>query len=174
MESDRRETVARLKDASLSKRRRVREAVPGRSEDRAPRRSSRGTGRNEESRRGSLRGASLIERDVPVHYGPRPSRRGSAREEKGKEREREEERERIGGIHPFPLIANHQLRARRPAPKTPRSILTNRCVARLRNFTAVRGPRRLPPPSRLSLGAPRDISRRPSTSLFGRRAEPCA
>jgi len=39
-------------------------------------------------------------------------------------------------IHPFVLIANHQLsEKRRPAPEILRSILTSRRVARVRNFT---------------------------------------
>lgn len=48
--------------------------------------------------------------------------------------------DRLAERHPFVLIVNHQLSEKRPAPKTPRSILTSRRVARVRNFTSVRGP----------------------------------
>lgn len=48
--------------------------------------------------------------------------------------------DRLAERHPFVLIANHQLSEKHPAPKTPRSILTSRRVARVRNFTSVRGP----------------------------------
>lgn len=43
-------------------------------------------------------------------------------------------------IHPFVLIANHQLSEKHPVPKTPRSILTSRCVVRVRNFAPTRNP----------------------------------
>lgn len=48
---------------------------------------------------------------------------------------RGEKREVRAEVHPFVLIANHQLSEKRPAPEILRSILTSRRVARVRNFT---------------------------------------
>jgi len=51
----------------------------------------------------------------------------------------ESERPEPVKIHSFVLITNHQLSEKRPASKTPRSILTS-CVARVWNFISARSP----------------------------------
>jgi len=65
--------------------------------------------------------------------------RDSSRRKKEQRREREKRAEPVK-IHPFVLIANHQLSEKPPAPKTPRSILTSLCVAQVWNFASARNP----------------------------------
>lgn len=74
------------------------------------------------------------------HYGPRPRGRQLARKKEKAVQQDGGAQDRLAERHPFVLIANHQLSEKHPAPKTPRSILTSRRVARVRNFTSVRGP----------------------------------